>query len=111
MIKVTGSLQPLLNKVEKIPVEIQSAVAEAMMASEQGIMDVLNSEYQGIFENVQIDVNENPGISIVVDNSDVYYYKNATGSDFDSLVETIKNVVNKNLDESIAKFKGGNFGA
>ena len=111
MITVSGNLQPLINKVEKLPIEIQAAVAEAMMASEQGIYNTLASEYSGIFQDFEIETNSDLSINITLNKGDVYHFQNATGADISSLIDPIKNVVNKNLNESIAKCMGGSFGS
>ena len=111
MIRVSGDLQPLINKVEKLPVEIQSAVAEAMMASEQGIYNVLSSEYSGIFQDFEIEASSDLSINITLNKGDVYHFQNATGTGISSLMEPIKNVVNQNLNECIAKCMGGGYGS
>jgi hypothetical protein len=111
MIRVSGDLQPLINKVEKLPIEIQSAVAEAMMASEQGIYSILSSEYSGIFQDFEIEASSDLSINITLNKGDVYHFQNATGSGIDYLLEPIKNVVNQNLNESIAKCMGGGYGS
>lgn len=111
MIRVSGNLQPLINKVEKLPVEIQSAVAEAMMASEQGVYNILSSEYSGIFQDFEIEAGSDLSINITLNKGDVYHFQNATRTDISSLLEPIRNVVNQNLNESIAKCMEGGYGS
>jgi hypothetical protein len=111
MIRISGDLQPLINKVEKIPMEIESAVAEAMMASEGGIRDVLLSDYSGIFQDFVIEPGADLSISVVLNRGDIYHFHNATGADIDYLIEPIKNVVKENLNQSISKCMGVNFGS
>ena len=111
MIRISGDLQPLINKVEKIPMEIESAAAEAMMASESGIRDMLISDYSGIFQDFVVEPGSDLSIGVVLKRGDVYHFHNATGADIGYLIEPIKNIVKENLSQSISKCMGGNYGS
>ncbi len=111
MIRVSANLDPLINRVEKIPMEIQTAVAEALMASEQGIHDILSSEYSGIFKNYNIETNSDLGININLSKGDIYHFQNATGTDIAYLIQPIKDIVSENLNTCIAKCMDGGYGS
>jgi hypothetical protein len=107
MIKVSGSLQPLINRVEKLPMEIESAVAEAMMASEDQIKDILVSDYSGIFQDFKIESGSDLSRGVTLNRGDIYHFQNTTGAGMDRLIEPIKNIVRENLNQSISKCMGG----
>lgn len=111
MIKVTGSLQPLLNKIEKLPIVIEAAVAESLMASESSIRQNIFDEYGDIFQDYTIETNEDLSINITLNKKDLWYYQNVTGDSFENIKESIKNCVTQNIKNSLSKNIGGNDGS
>lgn len=111
MIKVTGDLKYVLNKIEKFPIVIESAVAESLMASEVTIRQDVFDKYGDVFQDYTIETNEDLSISISLNQNDVWHYQNITGSSFDDLRQSIKNCVTKNIKKSLSKNIGEGLGS
>ena len=111
MIKVTGDLTNLLNKIEKLPIVIESAVAESLMASESLIRQNIMNEYGDIFQDYTVETNEDLSIQINLNQYDVWRYEKTTGNSLDNLKQYIKDCVIKNIKDSLSKNIGESFGS
>ena len=111
MIKITGNLQPILNKIEKFPIVIEAAVAESLMASESSIRQNIFDEYGDIFQDYTIETNEDLSINITLNQKDLWHYQNVTGNSFENIKESIRNCVSQNIKNSLSKNIGGSNGA
>lgn len=110
-IKVTGDLQYVVNKIEKFPIVVESAVAESLMASENSIRQNIFDEYGDVFQDYTIETNEDLSINITLNQKDVWHYQNITGNSFDFIKESIKNCVTKNVKNNLSKNIGGGNGS
>ena len=111
MIKVTGNLQPILNKIEKFPIVIEAAVAESLMASESSIRQNIFDEYDDDFQDYTIETNEDLSINITLNQKDLWHYQSVTGNSFENIKESIKNCVTQNIKNGLSKNIRGNDGS
>jgi len=109
-IKVQHNLQPLINKIDQIPIVIQSSIAEAFMGSEQFIRQSIFDQYNKIFTNYTITTNEDLSMSIYLDSIEVWKYEKITGDSYENLQESIINCIINNVVNNVSKNVGGSLG-
>jgi len=109
-IKVQQNLQPLINKIDQIPIVIQSSIAEAFMGSEQFIRQSIFDEYNTIFTNYTILTNQDLSMFIYLDPIEVWKYEKITGDSYDNLQESIINCITNNVVNNLSKNVGGSLG-
>jgi hypothetical protein len=102
-VKVENNLNAVLNKIDMLKINIESAAADAVMSADSEIKDVFNNEY---FENTEIEMTPSvDGLEINIKNldEDYYYYQNTTGNSYYDLGNKVKEVISNKLK---SKFGG-----
>jgi len=109
-IKVTENLQQIINKIDRIPIVIESSIAEAFMGSEQFIRQSILDEYGDVFTNYTIATNQDLSMNIYLDSIEIWKYQRVTGDSFENLQESIINCVINNVRNNVSKNVGGSIG-
>lgn len=111
--RINGSDQvsSLLARLERIPMDIESGVAEGIMASESTIMSNVVEQYGDIFENVECSVRSGESIDVIFNVGEIYYFENSTGEQFSGMVESMSSNVLENIKTAVSKNIGVTYGA
>ena len=107
--KVTGleTIRAMSSRVDALPIDIQSAVAEGLMASESSAVEIITQEYGEIFLNVESQITAESGMEISLNPGDVGYFKNVTGADLSYFKNPISEMVLGNIRIALARNTGG----
>jgi hypothetical protein len=102
-VKVENNLNSVMNKIDMLKINVESAVAEVVMSSESEIKDLFSSEY---FQNTEIEIApSSDGASVHIKNldEDYHYYQNSTGGNYSDIGVKAKEIV---LNKIRSKFGG-----
>lgn len=100
-VQVVNNLPNIIDKLDMLNINIQSAVAEAIASSEYEIKNLFDTQY---FENTEIEIiPEGDGVVMNIKNlgEDYYYYQNSTGSAYVDIGNKAREVIAKKI---IGKF-------
>jgi len=92
-VQVINNLSSVSNKIDMMSINIQSAVAEAVMSAEPEIRDLFDNEY---FQNTEIEVvpsSESIGVNIKNLDQDYFYYQNTTGASYYDIGVKAKEII------------------
>ena len=102
-VQVVNNLPKVIDRLDMLNINIQSAVAEAVSSSEYEIKNLFDTQY---FENTEIEIiPEGDGIAINIKNlgEDYYYYQNSTGSEYVDIADKARQVIAKKIVEKFGK--------
>lgn len=102
-VQVIDNLPMVINKLEMLSINIESAVAEAVMSAEPEIRNLFNDEY---FEDTEIEISSSgDGIDLNIKNldEDYFYYQNSTGAAYSDLGVRAKEIISSKIK---SKFGG-----
>lgn len=98
-IHVVNNLPNIVDKLDMLNINIQSAVADAVMSAEPEIKNLFDSQY---FENTEIEIIPSvEGIGVHIKNleEDYYYYQNTTGSSYYDIGVKAKEIIANKVKE------------
>jgi hypothetical protein len=110
-VNVSDQVSLLLARLERIPMDIESGVAEGIMASESTIMSDVVDQYGDIFENVEPSIRSGESIDVIFNVGEMYHFENSTGEQFSVMVESMSSNVLENIKTAVSRNMGVTYGA
>ena len=110
-INVNDQVSLLLSRLERIPMDIESGVAEGIMASESTIMSDVVEQYGDIFENVEPSVRSGESIDVIFNVGEIYHFENSTGEQFADMIQSMSSNVLENIKTAVSRNMGVTYGA
>lgn len=102
-VQVVNNLSGVMNKIDMLKINIQSAAAEAVMSANEEVRNVFDNQY---FENTEIQMTPGiDGIEINIKNldEDYYYYQNETGGSYYDLGVKVKEIISNKLKSKFGR--------
>jgi len=100
-VQVTNDLPKIIDKLDMININIQSAVAEAVGSSQSEVKSLFDTSY---FQETEIEISPSvDGITMDIKNldEDYYYYQNTTGSLYSDIGLKIKQVLTNRIKNQL----------
>jgi len=113
-IKIKNNLDKIINKLDKVNIEIQSSFSEVAMSQGEFIKNALNEQYSDLFEGSDITmVPDTDGLRINIKFEGKNYYKFVNGYKYDlqEMAGFVNGLVTEVISASIrASLSGGENG-
>jgi len=100
-VQVTNNLSKIVDKLDMININIQSAVAEAVSSSQAEVKSLFDTSY---FEKTEIEISPSAdGVTMDIKNldEDYYYYQNTTGGLYSDIGLKIKQVLTNRIKNQL----------